>query len=1261
MGWLLPALASSCAQELRRESDESTANIASRKASIIGKGGRDFRVTLALCDVGEGSDVRRNSTWTDNGKAGASGQTIALEGKNRILFQPEGLGGGGSRSSLVKMEKRYIFDGVVPWEGNATHLMHEATSQRLVSAVNRGYNGSIIVTGQGGCNETAMVEGGYAKGSNTKSGGILLHAIDDMLVHQSRQGLAQQVAVVAKDTSIDKEFKAKRTHLAFSAVMVADDGSMTDLLAVTSSEPIKLTVDVDGETELVGLKRKQVSSVEEARHVMNRISKARDRCVTTLGGVPVQTLYFLRMEQMKKKRSTSSSSASTDSGSDLFMGDSTPVTGRLTLALLSELTEIEAADDAMHARETLASAASQASVASTKSEDVDEIDAEEQSNEPCIPTFMNVVQALSHQGAVRVPYRKSKLTQVLRGALGGNAKTNVVIAVKTAPEESTHAGLLLEFGSRAREVRNTAAVSRKFTAHKALMSKYRKQLNLEEPPSSESEDENSGGEEGRAGGVTQVRKVNYKARVEQKRTTNRRFLGPQLSDSEINGSLPGAVADAPKRQGSNTSMTVIDPFARGHAAVEFPEEEDWDIGSVPRRRTSSNNGWTTAPGHQLSGSPSLTSIGEHADDQAGAVKKSRPKNSRRRNSIPDLPDMPAMPTQVMDLQRKSSLVDISTDPDQPRSRSRNSIASAGKQEAVDLEMQAAVEAARDSSLEYEEKLKKMSEQNRLLLEQVNKTLKEKERVASPADKDPPPKARKKRTKSGRVHRPDPLSIVDTDEEECQREEEAREEEQIAQEELWSGMVESMSATLDQAQFSGANCCDWFLQNIESVATPANAAEFAQSSMDVGAISRLDGNRDFEPAEDVLYQFTWNEQLAKQEETRMALNIEEGEDGGGTFFYNEDGVTMRRTSMDDNYTGDHVLPDDPLLVAIATKEPVAIIKSLAEEFGTDAVDKLGRGVVAYCVIADYLEACKYLCKYADVNLPDFHGHTPLLWAAYRGSLKMMKVLLDAGAILEQTDTIGRTALHWATRLEGTDCVELLLKYHHGGDPRYFVNLQDRREQLSALHWAVAGGKARAARMLVRAGADPGCMDAEGRSTLSYANKYQSHNCFREIIKHRPDLIGYRDTAGRTSLHLVCGPDGVVENVAFLLSFKETSVNAPDLHLRTPLHWASTYNRVGAVRLLLHAGGRKDAIDSFSRRPIDLACAKGNVESVVALGGNEEAIMFAQKKRSEEFGETEPGAEDLKVEDIETSQDFKKFSSKIKAGKAKPSTSKACAIM
>ena len=81
-----------------------------------------------------------------------------------------------------------------------------------------------------------------------------------------------------------------------------------------------------------------------------------------------------------------------------------------------------------------------------------------------------------------------------------------------------------------------------------------------------------------------------------------------------------------------------------------------------------------------------------------------------------------MPTQVMDLQRKSSLVDISTDPDQPRSRSRNSIASAGKQEAVDLEMQAAVEAARDSSLEYEEKLKKMSEQNRLLLEQVNKTL-----------------------------------------------------------------------------------------------------------------------------------------------------------------------------------------------------------------------------------------------------------------------------------------------------------------------------------------------------------------------------------------------------------------------------------------------------------------------------------------------------------------------------------------------------------
>lgn len=1082
--------------------------------------------------------------------------------------------------------------------------LHDASSRAVVSAVNRGYNGAIVVTGQGGCDESVMVEGG----ADGKAKGLLLHSAIQMLHHQSRQasGVGQQTA--GKDDIITEEYKsAQKIHLAFSAIMIGDDGHISDLLSLNSKTQIAITVDKDGETEFSGIKKKPIFTSEEARHVINRVVKSRERHVSAATQEPAQTFFMLQMELRGKKRRSreGSSTSSSDASSPT---EDKPVTGRLIVASLSPLTERDVAKDAEHA---------QASVPNTAPDDRADIDddhaGEALADQPAIPSFMNVVRLLAHQGGrlQRVPYRKAKITQVLRGALGGNCRTNIIVAVKSSASNPSHSGLLLDFASRAREVKNTAVVSRKFKAHRALMSKYRKELNIDDPPSDyeDSDGELNAGADSKGAGAV------------QRRQRKQRFMGPTLSSSELEGALPGQIAEkVPKKlssDGSNVSQTVIDPFVRGHGAVEFPEEDDWDIGrpacSTPRRRTSKSNNW----------SGGLNRIGEAADV--------------------GLPDLPELPTQVMELSRRGSGEHV-----QGRSRQflssidqrgdGNSAGTSGSMSSSGTEKVAAAAAAAKHTeveaeknairLEYEYKLKEMSEKNGALLAHFA-VLKEHHGDANDSiDPSQPPTNGEK--KSGGL------------------------DEQDESEGMWTGLVSSMASGLEP-ECSGASILAWFLENIQELESESDAHALGQNCMDVGAISRLDGGPSFDNAEDVQYQFTWEEQLGEQKALRHESLSDLAEGEGGTFFYSESGITMRRTSMEDNYENDYVLPEDPLLLAIATKESLPTIRALAHEYGVAAVDKLGRTAIAYCVIVDYVAACKYLSKFgADVNIPDYHGHTPLLWASYRGSVQIMEVLLKNGAFLEMTDNVGRTALHWATRLNGTECVRLLLKHtaSRGGDTRYFLNLQDRREQLSALHWAVAGGKARAVRMLAKAGADAGCMDTQGRTALAYGNKYGAHNCFREIIKQAPSMIGYRDTAGRTALHLVCGPDGVVDNVAFLLKFAETDVNAPDLHLRTPLHWAATYNRVAACKLLVHGGARRDAVDTFGRRPIDLAVAKGNIEAVRALGGNAQAIEYAEEKRSSvNFGEM--------PEDFKKPQEEKKTMKMVKTVGVQ-SKSSACII-
>ncbi|XP_069972369.1 kinesin heavy chain isoform X4 [Penaeus vannamei] len=75
----------------------------------------------------------------------------------------------------------------------------------------------------------------------------------------------------------------------------------------------------------------------------------------------------------------------------------------------------------------------------------------------------NVIAALA-DGKTHVPYRDSKLTRILQESLGGNARTTIVICASPASFNEAETKSTLDFGKRAKNIKNCVSVNEELTA-----------------------------------------------------------------------------------------------------------------------------------------------------------------------------------------------------------------------------------------------------------------------------------------------------------------------------------------------------------------------------------------------------------------------------------------------------------------------------------------------------------------------------------------------------------------------------------------------------------------------------------------------------------------------------------------------------------------------------------------------------------------------------------------------------------------------------
>ncbi|GAB1607428.1 transient receptor potential cation channel subfamily A member 1 homolog [Argonauta hians] len=207
------------------------------------------------------------------------------------------------------------------------------------------------------------------------------------------------------------------------------------------------------------------------------------------------------------------------------------------------------------------------------------------------------------------------------------------------------------------------------------------------------------------------------------------------------------------------------------------------------------------------------------------------------------------------------------------------------------------------------------------------------------------------------------------------------------------------------------------------------------------------------------------------------------------------------------------------------------------------------------------------------------------------------LVERGADLNAQDTYGCTPLHYASTRGNEDAVQTLIQL-----PNIEIDKVDKT-QMTALHTAARYNHSAVAELLINGGAKIRCFDDERCSPLFYA-------CFHgslEIVKLLFDaatkedewivcyeLVADKNIDGKTCLHAAI--DGGFAEVAKICLLRGADVNAIETDRSMPLHRAAMSGNLECVKLLVDNSARIDAYDEEQSTPLHKAALYNHYEIV-----------------------------------------------------------------
>jgi ankyrin repeat protein len=275
---------------------------------------------------------------------------------------------------------------------------------------------------------------------------------------------------------------------------------------------------------------------------------------------------------------------------------------------------------------------------------------------------------------------------------------------------------------------------------------------------------------------------------------------------------------------------------------------------------------------------------------------------------------------------------------------------------------------------------------------------------------------------------------------------------------------------------------------------------------------------------------------------------------------------------------------------------------------------------------------------DIECENLHGSRPLHFAARRGHVDLVRLLLECGATSDAADFNGHTPLHEAAG-HSLNVVEMLLRYTKR------INVQNIHGR-TPLHEAVQNKRYDIALYLLECGADAGVTDDWMNTALQYAASqdwFSMSPLFDRLSAHslsawaKPNVIGISarqrlrliaeclraedktvvyqrsnrrnaDDLHNTELHRIVGAYGASklfavcsdpsEAVALLLKSPGADMNVRNIYGQTPLHVCRSYE---AVKACLQHGpaAALTATDKRGRNIWHLLAVRGNAQQFVDI--------------------------------------------------------------
>lgn len=205
---------------------------------------------------------------------------------------------------------------------------------------------------------------------------------------------------------------------------------------------------------------------------------------------------------------------------------------------------------------------------------------------------------------------------------------------------------------------------------------------------------------------------------------------------------------------------------------------------------------------------------------------------------------------------------------------------------------------------------------------------------------------------------------------------------------------------------------------------------------------------------------------------------------------------------------------------------------------------------------------------ELDVPDSSGHTCTSWAAKRGDIEALQILLSYGADPNIPDIHGNAPLH---HVRNVDCCNILLC--HGADAS-----ATNRHGHTILHTICRGdGQFQLLRRLIEAGVDLNVQDHQGEAVAMTAVWNKHHECAQHLIKNGADLE-VANISGDRLIHFAIMVN--FHHILELLLDRGARTDGPNAYGETILHFAARLSDSETVRILKRFGVSGVDVDALN---------------------------------------------------------------------------------